>query len=718
MKGILEILRTDFKKLRGNYAAIIIIFALALLPSMYAWFNIIASWDPYGNTGQIKVAVVNEDSGTTFQDKPYNIGEEVIAKLKTNDQLDWQFVDKSDADSGLNTGEYYAMITLPTNFSKDVLSVTTDAVQQARITYTSNDKLNAIAPKITEKGATSLQSQINETIIGTISQVLLEAAQFTGEELQGAIPKLEQAQTTIQEIQTTITQATSTLTSAQQAAEYIHPVLVDVQQQLPNITNLVEQAQSTANSISQFLKQLNSVYDTVLPEITTSLQLVSTWTNDVADLLEKIQTDITNPDNKAIIVESIDGMIVKIQTAQSFVTTLQNALTTLQTQHPNLQLTERIQQLADLNQQLSAVSTKLSAVREAIITDSPTAQTLLGELVEMSRQIATTAKTLADVLPNEVFTGLTSITADLQTTVDQVIVALNGVHEVLPQVDQAIQASILTLEQAEITMDDVQKIIPDVQEMLTNVQTGLSKVLNGSAIDLLDQILSLNIGSQIEFLEQPVVIDNETLYPVANYGTAMTPFYSILSLWVGCLLMVSILSVDKHGEHDYKPYQVFFGKYAIFGMLAMIQAFIVMAGDIWILNVQPASIPLFIGVGVFSSFVFSFFVYTCVSVFGAVGKVIGILLLVLQIAGSGGTFPIQLTPEFFQSIYPFLPFTHAIGATREALGGVVWPVFWYHILILSSYIGMTLLIGLALKKPLNKLLAPFAHKFHESELGE
>lgn len=198
----------------------------------------------------------------------------------------------------------------------------------------------------------------------------------------------------------------------------------------------------------------------------------------------------------------------------------------------------------------------------------------------------------------------------------------------------------------------------------------------------------------------------------------MSPFFTTLSLWVGALLLVSLLSVDVHStsETAYRSYHVHFGRYLTFLTIAIVQSLLVTIGDIWLLKAYVADKIWFVLFGVILSAVFMLIVYTLVSVFGNVGKAMAIVLLVLQLAGSGGTFPIQVTPPFFQAIHPFLPFTYAISMMREAVGGILWDIVARDLIALALFAGAALLIGLALKKWINRYSTKMLEKAKQSGL--
>ena len=265
-------------------------------------------------------------------------------------------------------------------------------------------------------------------------------------------------------------------------------------------------------------------------------------------------------------------------------------------------------------------------------------------------------------------------------------------------------------------LEYVKEKLPKVEEMINEITEKIGKINNNESLQEVVDLLKADVAKRSDFLANPVEITENKLFPMQNYGTAMTPFYTVLSLWVGILLLVSILSV--HADGEYKPVEVYFGKLLLFLSIACIQGLIVALGDLYILKIYCVNPGMFVLGSIFTSMVFTFIVYSLVSVFGNVGKVIGIILLVLQVAGSGGTFPIQLTPQFFQIINPFLPFTYANSFAREAIGGVVTNVLINDIIVLSSYVILSMLIAIVLKKPINKLLSGFVENFHKSKIGE
>ncbi|MEG1584067.1 MAG: YhgE/Pip domain-containing protein, partial [Anaerovorax sp.] len=200
---------------------------------------------------------------------------------------------------------------------------------------------------------------------------------------------------------------------------------------------------------------------------------------------------------------------------------------------------------------------------------------------------------------------------------------------------------------------------------------------------------------------------------------AMTPFYTTLCLWVGALILCALLTTSaKNADFAFTMKQEFFGKWLLFAFLAMLQGVVVALGDMFVLGIHVAHPTIFVALAAFYSLVFITIVYTFVAQLGNVGKAMGVILLVIQIAGSGGTFPIEVTPTYFQSIYAILPFTYGIDGMREAVAGIVPENLRTDVLVLGMYLGAFLLLGLVSKHWIRKATFKFNHKLEESGITE
>ena len=258
--------------------------------------------------------------------------------------------------------------------------------------------------------------------------------------------------------------------------------------------------------------------------------------------------------------------------------------------------------------------------------------------------------------------------------------------------------------------------MPKIESYLTEFLTKLQEANTEEGLKELIRLLTADVKSRSDFLSAPVEITQEVIYPTGNYGSGMAPFYTVLSLWVGVVLLTSLLSTEVDGE--YKSYEVYFGRGLTFLLIALVQGLIVSAGDILILGVSATNPVLFVMISLLISLVFTFIVYSLVSVLGNIGKSLAVILLVIQVAGSGGTFPIQVTPKFFQNVNPLLPFTYGIKALRETIAGIYAPNLQKDIIVLLIFLVVSIVLNVILKGPLNRFLSKFTEKLSKSRLTE
>lgn len=716
MKKIFNIYKNDMKNIFKNYAAIIVVLALCILPSLYAWFNILAGWDPYAPeaTRQIKIAVVNKDTGNQFNGKEINVGEQVVDQLKNNDAMGWQFINEEDAKRELEEGKIYATLTIPENFSKDITSVITSDVKKGEIIYTVNEKINAIAPKITSKGATAVQENVNQTIIKTVSDILLTTAKDLGVELEGQIPKLNNVYNKLVEIQSKFGDINNTTDLAYDGVTKIKELISDIQQDMPLVEDTLSNAQNLGNSLSDFLTTSKTQLNNIAPTIKEDIGLVNNISLDVLTYVDGIIDAINSGSDKA--PELIDNLIAKINGLNNLSNSLIKILETMNKMSFNKPLTGVIEQLKGVQSTLAQAETALSALKDSVQNGTGPDLSVLNNVKTLLNSVASISNDLYSRFDGEIVSSINGIIDEAYNSAESALVVLKEAESKIPTVKDILSTSYTLADKGIEGITYVKENLPKMEEILNDVISKVDEVNKDEDIKELLRLIQNNVTERTEFLGNPVELVEKSIFPMGNYGSAMTPFYTVLCLWVGMTLLVSMLDVNAHGE--YNSMEVYFGKLLLFLTIGITQAIIAALGDLYLLKIYCVNPGLFVAGIVFTSIVFVFIVYSLVSVFGNVGKVAAIILLVLQVAGSGGTFPIQLTPKFFQVINPYLPFTYAISFARESIGGVVSSVLNKDIIIMLIYIVAAILISVFFKKPLNKLISGFTEKFKESGIGE
>lgn len=716
MNNILKIYKDDIKKIFTNYAALIVFIALSILPSLYAWFNIKASWDPYGKeaTSQIKIGVVNKDKGAELKGEFKNIGNQIIDQLKENDVMGWQFVSEKEAVKAVEEGSYYAMITIPEEFSENILSLITDDIKKGKIIYTVNEKVNAIAPKITVKGATAVQENVNKTVIETVSDIVLSTAKDLGIEVEGQLPKLDNLYDKLVEIQSKFKDLYETTDLAYDGVNKVADLVINLQNDIPLITDTLNSTKGLATNLIDFISKSQTEINNIAPTIKTDIGLVRDLADEVSSYVDVVINAInTGSENANVLLGNLN---TKVSGLRDYLTSIRVLVEKINGHSQNGALSDVLNNLITAENTLNQLYNEIESIKNSLANGNLIDTSKLENAKTVLNDVSNIAGNLYEKFDTEILGNINTILNTANDSAKSALEILQRAQDKLPKVEEILTTVSALCNKGNEGIKYAKDNLPRAEEIVNEVTSKVAKIKDSSDLKDLLKLIANNVEERSNYLTSPVELEENSLYPMRNYGTAMTPFYSVLSLWVGMTLLVSMFSVEAHGEYNHM--EVYFGKLLLFLTIGMTQALIVALGDLYLLKIYCVNPALFVTGILFTSITFVAIVYSLVSVFGNVGKVTAIILLVLQVAGSGGTFPIQLTPKFFQIINPFLPFTYAISFARESIGGVVQSVLVKDIVIMLIYIVVAILISIFLKKPINNLLSGFTKKFHESGLGE
>ncbi len=714
MENILKIFTRDIKSIIKNWVALIIIVGLMILPSLYAWFNIRASWDPYGNTGGIKVAIVNNDKGGNLQDKFINVGDELIAKLKENTNLGWEFVSEEEGNNGVHKGKYYATIIIPEEFTSETLSIINNNIKRPTLIYRVNEKSNAIAPKITDKGITTIKSQVDSNIIETVDGLIFMVFNEMGVSIEGSKDKILKLINGVIDLNNKVPEIENIINEINNGSSSAENLITKAKDNLPLLQDTLNSSDNLLVDTKNALEKSKGALGDVAPVIKSDLQVIN---RELGNLEGLINTVININIDKNSILNGLDNISIKLGDINSRVNGIIKSLEPLSKFNNNLK--EIINELNTVSTKLNSAIDIIAKVSDTVNNASPVDKSKLQEiksLIEANKNIVSNILNNYDSLYipaiNKAIDELTNISDNSITLVNEAKSAIPDIESLLNNLDNALK----------LGKGDIEKLnneMPKIKASLSNISSKLSSVNKDEAIDKLLSLLKNDWEAVSSFLGSPVEIKEEVLFPIPNYGSAMSPFYSTLALWVGALILVSLLTTEPHGfkeEIAFKPYEKYFGKFLTFGFIGICQTLILTLGDIFLLKCYVLNKGLFIGVSLLSSIIFILIVYTLVSIFGNVGKAIAVILLVIQVAGAGGTFPVEVMPSFFKKVNPLLPFTYAISAMREAVAGIVKSNLTRDIIMLLSYGVIFVLIGLFLKGPINKASRRFVEKLNESGL--
>ncbi|WP_338754206.1 YhgE/Pip domain-containing protein [Bacillus sp. FJAT-52991] len=889
MKKIFHIYKTDWLRLFKVPTGIFLVIAIMFLPSVYAWVNIEAMWDPYADTSGIKVAVTSEDQGVAVRGEKINIGNEVVNNLKKNEKLGWMFVSRKEAERGVKYGDYYASLHIPKDFSKKITSVLEETPQKAQVNYTVNEKLNAVAPKITGTGVSSIVAQISENFTKEVDKAVLSGFNEAGIELEKELPiirnieskifqleerlpairemgdkilvletklpelrekgqkmielekkipeveqagkniiKLEQKLPQLEQIGEEILLIQSKLPDIQQAGERVveldqnfykveealdkgiqdaqkaSEIIMDAQKALPKVKEIADKGVAFADQLNEFMQQNDGAFDAVVPVIRQNLVLLQQTADAVTQLMEQIQSANFDP---AQTLESTKFIKNRLQSGVKIIDHMIDLLTRLDQYVDGNVFADMIHRLTSIKKNFEQQISQISRIQEAIrkgeqpakdivenvrqlsvnASDSLTnllsafdstivpalnraLATLKEEVLQSSELLQSAKSRLPDVeaILNDAQAGvqfgldqLTTIKRDLPTIQKKIHEAAASIQHKMGQATSAVNEAARFVQQdlpevekkvhkaADFVRNDLPTVEKEVQKVSYLIQTKFPEVeqaihqvaslirtdlpeLEASVKNAADQIrrfesetdlkeiiqlLKNDVQKESDFLADPITLKENKLFHIPNYGSAMSPFYTTLSLWVGAMLLISLFRTDIDDPNkEYRSYHVYFGRLMIFLTIGFFQAIIVSLGDIILLNAYVVEKFWFVVFAVLISAVFVTVTYTLVSVFGNIGKGLAIIFLVLQFSSSGGTFPVSLTPSFFQKISPYGPFTYAVSLLREAVAGMIPEFVIKDVLILLLFIAICFVFAILFKKPLSKYIEKMAKKAKDTQI--
>ncbi|MGL5084830.1 MAG: YhgE/Pip family protein, partial [Clostridium sp.] len=635
MKNVFRIFKRDIKSITTNWVALVIVIGLILLPSLYAWFNIKACWDPYGSTQGIKVSIVNEDAGDSLGDKEINIGNELIENLKEDNNLGWEFVSREEGERGVKNGEYYANIIIPNDFTTKTLSLVNKTLQKPEIIYMVNEKSNAIAPKITDKGVSTIKSQIDNNIVEEVNGIIFKVFNDAGIKLEDVKPRMIQLIDAIVEIDNKMPEIENVINEAKAGSKKAEQISQNVNSNIPLLEETLNSSEEILNNTQGYLEKAKVGLDNISPTIKNDLNVINESLTSVQTMLNNLE-----PIDKDIVISTLDNISLKISDSINTISGMKKVLEPLG--KLNEQIRNLIVKLDDLNLKLQGVEGVVINLKIEVENGNISGSGKLEELKGIVNKSSNAIDTIVNNYDSVYVPNIKSAINEISKIVDNSIVLINNASKEVPGIKELLSKLNVGANLASNELISLQDDMPALKEKVSALASKLTGINEENQIDKLIDIIRNDYKGESEFLASPVDVKEEKLFPIPNYGSAMSPFYTILAQWVGALILVSLLTVDAKNLDDgveLKSYEKYLGKYLTFVSIAILQSLIVTIGDLVLLKTYAVEPMLLIGIGLLASIVFSSRVYTLVSIFGNVGKGMAVILLVLQVAASGGTFP-------------------------------------------------------------------------------
>ena len=683
MRNIWTVFKTDMRSLSKCFFACVVVVAIALLPSLYAWLNIYSNWDPYGNTGGISIAIASLDEGYTDEDGVYeNKGDDVVADLREATSIHWVEVDtEEEAKSGVESGDYYAAVVIDREFSRNMFRMLTDWTGKPAITYYENAKKNAVATKITDTAVETLKRSISENYLevvigGIMEQGNLLAADLTADDPEAAVRGvLYQAQDLLNacgRMMDAFEAAGGSGGVSPADADALADAVANINKDLPDGSQLQQTAAEIQLQVNAALAKVERALDRLQEAIDNAPELPDAQ-QQLVDAAEQLESTAAALNTWADRIESLAPLAAS--------------------------------QARDIAGQCTQLAAKLRSLAQ---------KPSVGDLMDDCRALVSDIRAMTDKIPvtaKELHKELNSVAGDVADAMEGVAALASDAKEMKAALADTSGALGTTMELLRPATD---RMIASLKGVIDDLQGKTAE----EYIDTLTTVLGGDPAAYGQYFPEMVQTSVNAIYPIANYGSAMTPFYTVLAIWVGGVILSSLIKIHARTEGliDPKPAELYFGRYLFFFLLSQIQAAVIVTGDLFLLKVQCLHPGMMYLTGALTAFTFSLLIYSLAISFGDVGKAIVVVIMVMQIAGSSGTFPIELLPEIYQKIYRFFPFPYAIDAMRECICGMYGNYYWRQIGFLLLFAAAALLIGLLVRRPFMGLNHFMEEKLEETEL--
>lgn len=762
MKNIVKIFKRDIKNIFTNWIATVVVIVLMIIPSLYSLINIKASWDPYSNTNGIKVAIINEDKGTTFKEHDINLGNELVDKLKDNDKLGWVFVDKETAKEGLIMEKYYATIEIPEDFSEDVTTITKKNIVEPKLIYTVNEKKNVIASKITDSGVNSIKNELDQNITKTISGIIFRLGDEIGVDIQNNRPKLRNIIDSIYKLDDNMPELEKILDEAIDGTISTSELLQKIDELIPTISDTIDGTSEFLNSSQNYLDESQSELEEDAPKIKEDLINSENLLDTTGVVLKNIDEKILPEVEKKTLLQALDS-------AEATKTSVDDAKTKLKSIKKAMDKISKIQIANPSIDKSVQSSDKLSEIQQSVDKQYEALENAQEALKKESKNISKVIDRLDSVdddlgkLINRINSDLDKLsngnnpidTQDLTDTrkvLDDVHTLISNItdsydSEIVPTINNGFDSMREILDdgsnlsaQGKKTLPDIQNMLnsfkntahlsndelnklkekfPDIKDNVHELAQRLKKIDNKDDINEMLDMITNDWNAQSDFLSSPVEIEDNRLFPWPNYGSTVTPFYTVLCLWIGGYVLSVLIGTESEPLEEGKEltnYEKYLGRLILFLFIGVGQAIVASCGALLILHSYAVHPIMFVLYSIFISIVFNCLIYTAVSLFGYGGIVLGVVLLVIQVAGTSGNFPIEVNPIAFQELFPFLPFTYAISGVRQIMAGIVYSILFRDSIVLFMFMAGSIAIGILYKEKLNKKRMNIVKMLKESSI--
>ena len=704
MRTIVKIMRTDLRHMTASVVAIVTLLGLCIVPCLYAWFNIFSNWSPYDSeaTGRIRVAVVNSDEGAEILGLQINVGDKIIEALQSNDSIGWEFPSSADAAlEGVRASDYYAALIVPEDFTAHALSFLGGELKNPQLQYYENEKKNAIAPKITGKAKTAVQEQVNAAFVETIAAYVSKASTVLSASGHDPQTVLRTLSTQTQQLGDRLSSASGVLAAATDLTAAADQLIGLSETLVGDAANVTQAGGSVIGSAGGTISDA----DSAVGETAAALRrLVAEFDADLQDLTGVITSAFADVNRyNDFVTNDLDSRLRLLAARRDSALTAAADLSALGLDVPADGFTRLAARYGRIYDRLARLETVTEDGWDGV---QSVQQAILDEIRGAQQTVTDIAQTGTDALESKLRRAIGAAQSAVRAA-ESSLAGMGGGFETMVGVLSQYGAALDALQGG---LTDTAQAVGDLQERLATVSGLLERLSESELLERLTGVLTDDAALIADYLASPVRMDTQVLYEVRQYGSAMAPFYTVLAQWVGALLAAVLLKVRiKHPEQypGLRPWQSFFGRYGLFLFVGLAQGLIVSLGDLVYVGVQCLHPVRFVLAACLNGVCFTMINFALVFALENIGQALGVIVLVVQVAGAGGTYPVEVLPRVFQVLYPAMPFRYAMDAMRECVAGMYGRTYAKCMGALALFTLGAMALGLALYWPakwLNRLI--------------
>ena len=651
-----KMLQAEWKHLFNNKILLISMAVISFIPILYSGFFLGSIWDPYGQTKNLPVAFVNEDKGASLNGKSLNVGESVEKKLKDNHDLGWEFVSKQQADEGVNSGHFYAVVTIPSDFSQKAASITKSEPQQAVINFTTTPAKNYIGSLVSNQAAAKVKSSVSEQITQAYAKGILEnldklgigldAAANGASTLHDGLGRLQSGTQTyvggVKQLAVNQQSLAGGLVQLSDGSRKLQAGLGQLSNNLPTESQL-SQLSNGMKQLQSGINQLNASVSNPSPALVAQQNKVETEAQTLAQTMRASESDLSAVGDtlRTLGTQAAASGSESTTISLSQISNISRAFT--ETQAIIEQTTTLLKDLRVLTQQLSAQQTQLQA------------------------GVSTLNKGVNQLAPNAItaFNGYNSVRFANNQLLAGSASLTNGLNEAKSGSQKLANGASLLESRSGALIDGTSQLASGADTLANKLADASNRI----------KIQPTGATTQQQ-IANPVKSEMTEKGNVPNYGYALSPYVLSLSLFVGAIVLNVIYPIRKTFSEQESAIRWWLSKASVAGVAAFMQATILMLVMVFFLGLTPEHPAHFIGAIYLTSFAYMSIVSLLVIVLDNPGRFLAMVLLVLQLGSSEGTFPIQTANGFFQAINPLVPMTYSIRALRQAISGGLDNAFY------------------------------------------